>query len=132
MKTYLVSDVISDYKMLPPNSIPDHSVLSAMFVTSFFDVAKNFEYTDPKPQSQASRPRKKNLGKINDNFMMNEETREKVVEAIAKLEHKVDTKMEIDKSWAEVKGIILEEMNKLPDLPSSTLKKENKKFNLEC
>ena len=43
MKTILVSDVINEFGFLPPKSIPDHSILSATFVTSFYDIGKNLE-----------------------------------------------------------------------------------------
>ena len=66
----------------------------------------------------------KNLSKIDRNFMMSDETLELVLQAITKLENKVDTKIEIDKLWSEVKNIILAEMQKLPDLPRSNFKKQ--------
>ena len=43
MKTILVSDIINQYSLLPPSSIPDHSVLSAKFATSSFEIEKIYE-----------------------------------------------------------------------------------------
>ena len=60
--------------------------------------------------------------------MMNEETLELVNQAIVRLEQKVESKKEIDEKWAEVKNILLTELNKLPDVPFSTQNKQNKKF----
>ena len=118
MKTLLVSDVISDFKMLPPQSIPDHSILSSKFVTSFYYVEKNFEDTSTfqasnnDMQHNSLKPRKKNLSKINEGYMMNEETTELVQQAITRLEQKVESKKEIDLKWAEVKNILLTELKK--------------------
>ena len=129
MKTILVSDVISDFKMLPPQSIPDHSILSSKFVTSFYYVEKNFEDTSTfqtsnnDMQHKIPNSHKKNLGKINEGYMMSEETTELVHQAITRLEQKVDSKKEIDLKWAEVKNILLTELKKLPDIPFSTQNK---------
>ena len=60
--------------------------------------------------------------------MMKDEIMELVLEAVTRLKNKVKTKTEIDRQWAEVKGILLKEMNRLPDIPSSTMKKQNRKF----
>ena len=134
MKTLLVSDVISDFKMLPPQSIPDHSILSSKFVTSFYYVEKNFENTSTfqasnnDMQHKSLKPRKKNLSKINEGYMTNEETTELVQQAITRLEQKVESKKEIDLKWAEVKNILLTELKKLPDIPFSTQNKQNRKF----
>ena len=43
MKTILVSEIINKFGLLPPKSLPDHSVLSGTFVTSFYDIGKNYE-----------------------------------------------------------------------------------------
>ena len=101
MKTILVSDIINDYKIPPPNSVPDHSMLSGTFVTSFFEVGKNYEnsYSKcsiPKNNIQGSKPSRKNLSKVDDKFMMSNETLELVLQAITRLESKVNTKKEID------------------------------------
>ena len=130
MKTILVSDVINQYSLLPPSSIPDHSILSSKFVTSFFDIGKNYENQNENcsSPSKSKKPPRKNLSKINCNFMMSDETLELVLSAIAMLECKVDTKKEIDDTWAKVKEIFMTEMSKLPDIPSSKFKKQNRKF----
>ena len=46
MKTILMSDIINYFNFIPPKSIPDHSVLSGTFVTSFFEIGKNFEHIE--------------------------------------------------------------------------------------
>ena len=132
MKTHLVSEIILNFNLVPPKSIPDHSILSSTFVTSFFEIGKNYESSAPSPQGNpqltATKCPKKNLSKINENFMMNEETLELVLQAISGLEDKVQTKLEIDQRWVKVKQILLTELNKLPDIPHSTYKKQNRKF----
>lgn len=135
VKTLLISDIINEFNLLPPKSIPDHSILSSKFVTSFYDIGKNYELfdlninqTQPCPSSDRVKPPRKNLKKVDDCFMMSDETRELVLNTISKIEEKVDSKVEIDRLWMEVKQIILSEMKKLPDLPRSKFKKQNKKF----
>ena len=133
MKTLLMSDIINEFKLLPPISIPDHSILSGMFVTSFFEIGKNFELFDSKnkefiQEQNATKPPRKNLSKINNKFMMSKETLELILQAIKKLEVKVDTKKEIDLLWNEVKQVLLSEMNSLPDIPRTNCKKLNRKF----
>ena len=130
MKTILISDVINQFNLPPPNSIPDHSILSCKFITSFFEMGKNYEhsFSDKNWQNESIKQPRKNLSKIDNNFMMSAETLELVLQAISKLENIVDTKKEIDNLWSEVKHIILAEMHKLPDLPRSNFKKQKQKF----
>ena len=134
MKTILVTDIINSFGLLPPKSIPDHSLLSGTFVTSDFDIGKNFENTneteiDPSNSfPPKNKPPRKNLSKIDETFFMSQKTLELILSTIAKLENIVDTKDEINLLWAEVKNIFLAEMNNLPDKPSSTFKKQKRKF----
>ena len=135
MKTILLSDIINSYELLPPKSIPDHSILSGTFVTSFFEKGKNFEHSDFRNnavnQRQANKqmnPQKKNLSKMTDRFMMSDEVLEQVLQAISKLENEVNTKEEINQRWTEVKQIILSEMNNLPAVSRSSFKNQNRKF----
>ena len=46
MKTVLISEIINKYGLLPPISPPDHSILSGTFVTSSFNIGRNFELSD--------------------------------------------------------------------------------------
>ena len=130
MRTVLVSDVINKYNLPLPNSIPDHSILSSKFVTSFFELGKNYEnsLSGKNWQNESKKQPRKNLSKIDRNFMMSSETLELVLQAITKLERRVETKKEIDNLWSEVKQIILAEMQKLPDIPRSNIKKQKQKF----
>ena len=59
---------------------------------------------------------------------MSQETLELVLATINKLQNIVDTKEELDVLWAEVKNIFVSEMSKLPDIPRSNSKKQNRKF----
>ena len=43
LKTLLISDIINDFKITPPPSIPYHSVLTATFITSHFNYLKQFK-----------------------------------------------------------------------------------------
>ena len=37
MKTIVMSDIVNDYDIPPPNSLPEHSILKGTFHTSYFD-----------------------------------------------------------------------------------------------
>ena len=132
MKTILVSDVINEFGFLPPKSIPDHSILSATFVTSFYDIGKNLENkntvektTLPKNQNpKPTKAPKKNRSKINNQFFMSQEVLQQVLMTISKLENIVDTKDEINLLWAEIKAIFQNELNTLPDILNSNFKKQ--------
>ena len=77
----------------------------------------------PKPEKNY----KKNLSKIDKEFMMNQETHELVLETIGKLEEKAKSKNDLDALWYETKQIILSEIDKLPNITSGHHKR-NKKF----
>ena len=139
MKTILVSEVINNLGLEPPISIPDHSILSATFRMSFYEVGINYEnmnvvkndqnkYKTENSKALPQKSLKKNLSKINEQFFMSQEILQQVLNTISKLENIVDTKDELNKLWAEVKNIFLGEMSTLPTIPSSKLKKQNKKF----
>ena len=136
MKTVLVSDIINDFGLLPPTSIPDHSILSGKFVTSFFEIGRHFEnqnsnFSNKSTQNshpKSNKPLRKNLSKIDEHFLMSQEKLELVLATINKLQNIVDTKEELDVLWAEVKNIFVSEMSKLPDIPRSNSKKQNRKF----
>ena len=132
MKTVLISDVINDFKMLPPNSLPDHSILSGKFITSYFELGRNFEQQNANTINTSTecsnKPPRKNLTKIDENFLMSRETLELVLATISRLQTTVDTKEEMNRLWTEVKEIFITEMNKLPDIPRSSCKKLNRKF----
>ena len=74
MKTILVTDIINSFGLLPPKSIPDHSLLSGTFVTSDFDIGKIFENTneteiDPSNSfPPKNKPPRKKLSKIDGTF----------------------------------------------------------------
>ena len=93
MKVHLITDIIDRFGLLPPNSLPDHSLLSAKFVTSYFDM-KNYVHPAKVVQNAPSikvKKAKKNLSKINDNFMMSHTTFHAVNGTITKLELYIQT-----------------------------------------
>ena len=137
LKTILMSEAINMLGLIPPRTLPDHSILSSTFVTSVYDLGKNFEnmnanVTNRKeisdlPQKSYKKP-KKNLSKIDKSFFMSVETLNAVIFTINRLENIVSTKTEIDQLWHEVKNVFLSEMGSLPDVPISNSKKQNRKF----
>ena len=123
------------FNLVPPRILPDHSILSGKFATSFYDYGKNYENACPNNSQSTSeipinkkKKAKKNLSKINETFFMSEEIHNLVLLTINKLENKVNTKNELDQLWLEIKNIFLKEMDKLPSIPTSSSKKQKRKF----
>ena len=131
-----MSDIVNKLELIPPKTLPDHSILSSTFVSSFYDLAKNYGKQNcnqnkkdvpdipPKPHKKV----KKNISKIDQSFFLSEDTFQLILSTINKLEIIANTKAEIDQLWLEVKNVILAEMSSLPELPSSSFKKQNRKF----
>ena len=130
MKTLLITDIINRFQLLPPRTVPDHSLLSSVFVTSSFNL---FQGEQPDivcyEPSLTPKPGKKNLGKITEQFMMSEEILNLVLNTIRKIENQIESRNEIDSLWDDVKQIFLSEMSLLPDMPTSSDKKQNRRFN---
>ena len=129
----LISDIINDFKITPPPSIPDHSVLSATFITSHFNYLKQLQQqehnvlADPGSKISTTRPAKKNLRKITDRFMMTEDIVSKVNQTIIQLEKQLRSKDQINALWGEIKNIFMSEIKSLPDLRLSISNKNNRK-----
>jgi hypothetical protein len=135
MKTILMSDIVNDYNLPPPNSLPDHSILKGTFHTSYFDNnSRQLNYPLGFPQhlpinnSGESRPPKPNLNKMPSNFFMTDEIHGQVLETITKIENVLQTQISVDQLWSEIKSLFILQLDKLPTLPSSNNKKQNKLF----
>ena len=59
---------------------------------------------------------------------MTDEIRVQVVQTIAKIETAQSTQLEIDQLWSEIKNMFVQELNKIPNLPTSSNKKQNRLF----
>ena len=135
VKTITMSEIINEFKLFPPKTIPDHSVISSRFVLSPFQLRKIDNKGADKNKSPVSnslyntRRSKKDLSKINDQFMMGDDIRDMIFQTIEKIESSVTSSNEVNLVWAEIKGIILKEMEKLPEIPKSSNKKQSKKIN---
>ena len=131
MKTTLVRDLVNSMAIPPPPSLPDHSILSGTFISSHFKFSQtencSFEPFNKDPEIE-NKKKRKNLKKVNDTFFMSEETRLLVVDTIARLENQIENQGEINRLWKEIKQLFLNEMEKLPDIPTSNSKKNEEKF----
>ena len=76
-----------------------------------------------KENISSSRPKKKNLKKMSENFFMSEEIRLQILNTINKIENAQSTQMEINQIWSEIKNLFSSELSKLPDVPHSSNKK---------
>ena len=112
--------------------MPDHSILSGTFLTSSFrfdqSEQSSFEPFSTIPEKPSNKPPRKNRKKIDDKFFMSDETRQLVLDTIAKLETASKNQAEINRLWLEVKTLFLDEMGSLPNIPSSNCKKMNRNF----
>ena len=135
MRTMLMSDIVKILNIQPPECLPDHSLLFGIFETSFYGKSsekvissgfnkKNIETTN----TASTRQKKKNLKKMPANFFMSEEIRLKVFETITRIESSQSTRDEVNNLWSSIKDLFLSELNKLPNIPISTNKKQNKLF----
>ena len=102
-----MSEAVNMLGLVPPHNLPDHSILSGTFVTSFYDFGQNYEnanlnsnlrdnqWSKEFPTKPKKKP-KKNLSKMDQTFFMSDDTLNMVLFTINKLENTVNTKNEID------------------------------------
>ena len=127
MKTFLMTDIINQSGLNPPQTLPDHSILRGSFCTSF---SKKAISSRPIQVSSVKHnlPPKRNLKMMNsETFFLNNEIKQKVVETIQRLEHALNQQQEIDRYWTDIKKLFLDEMETLPIISKSACKKNNKK-----
>ena len=135
MKTFLISDLVNTLNIQPSKSLPDHSILRGTFVTSFFDKCslpafpQHFPNLVPRETvAPSNRTKKKNISKMPENFFMTAEIHQQVLQTIENIENATSTKDEINQLWAQIKNLFSEELGKLPNVPRSKNKKQNKLF----
>ena len=134
VKTLLMSEAVNLFNLQPPLNLPDHSILISSFETSYYDLSRcNKTQFSPNLKSietliPPKRLPKKNLKKINNSFFMSEDVSEQVNATISKLETEVESQNELDDLWRQVKNLLMNELDTLPDLPTSNNKKQNKTF----
>ena len=79
MKTFLIRDLINSLMLPPPQSLPDHSILSGTFITSEFSnkqlVQSSFEPFNSLPTIIPNKKSRKNLKKVDEKFFMSDATR---------------------------------------------------------
>ena len=63
--------------------------------------------------------------------MLSEETAVKVTATISRLENIVATRKEFDLLWSDTRDIIINEIDKLPNLPQSSINKYNNKVKVK-
>ena len=127
-KVIKVSDVINDYKLNIPSSLPDHSIVVCKFDISTNTVLNDLSTTSQQPsqaipQNVQFARKKKNLKKMGPEFFLSQEVLEQVNTTIAKLEIMNVNQATMNDIYSEIKRMFLMEMSKLPDLPSPSDKK---------
>ena len=123
-------DLINELKIPPPSSIPDHSILSGSFYTSFSESLKdyqNIEISNYKAIGTGPK-KKKNLKKINENFFMTPEIGRQVCTTIERIENSGRTQQEVDEIWLSLQGLYMAELENLPPLPTSQNQHLNRSF----
>ena len=119
-KVLPVSDVINCYNLPVPHSLPDHSVIVAEFDLFSFLARPVIDFTN---NVQPKITKRKNLRKISSEFMCSEEAQILVRNTINRLESSQYNQETIDSIYTDLKAIFTTEMDKLPAVPSSSLKK---------
>ena len=126
MKTLLMTDIVNQSGLVPPQTLPDHSILQGTFSIRPKQI---FENKSCKVNLGPNIPRKRNLKKINpESFFLSDEIRQKVIQTIQNLENAVNHQLEIDNYWTDIKNLFLSELKTLPEIPKSGFKKINNKF----
>ena len=134
MKVTLIRDLVNSLAIPPPPSLPDHSILTATFTTSYFDfpqsVQSSFEPFNNIKENPQKKAQRKNLKKIDQTFLMGENNRQLVLNTIAidRLENVVKNQRNVDELWKGIKDLFINEMENLPNIPSIKNKKLKKTF----
>ena len=87
MKTLLLTDIVCSSGLIPPQNLPDHSILQGTFITSFaqsrtISSIKNISSSKTQPTET-----KRNLKNINfKTFFMRDDIHQEVLKTIKKLE----------------------------------------------
>ena len=132
MKTILMSEAVNLTGSHPPLHLPDHSILLGTFDTSIFNILRNENLRTVPDSFQknifSKKKVKKDLKKITETFFLSDEVRAEVEATIFKLENVVNDQNHLDRLWGEIKNMLLNELDSLPNLPSSNFKNQNKLF----
>ena len=131
MKVILMTDVVDMMGIMPPQTLPDHSLLVASFKGSDFEnyCSKRFgSNIDSEKAEQPKNNRKKNTKKMTKAFFLSPDIHTQVLETISKIESSLQNQTKIDELWSEIRQIFIQELNKLPDIPSSFSKKSGRQF----
>ena len=132
METLLIKDVVNKLSIPPPQSLPDHSILTGTFLISSFEHGqpdKNaFKNNDTIMSALKPKNVKKNLRKIDETFFISEEVCTMVTETIAKIENCQKNQDELNKLWCEIKQLFLKEMSSLPNISTFNCKKQKRSF----
>ena len=125
LKVVKVSDVINEFNLPVPHTLPDHSI-----IVSEFDMFASIPRPDRAPEAQARsgerHKSKKNIRKIPVDFMCSDETMALVNSAIVRIESNLHNQGEIDSIYSDIKSIFATEMDKLPNIPTSQTNKGKK------
>ena len=127
MRTVLMTDIVNMTNFVPPQHLPDHSILIGTFKTCDFETLKP-DNTLKTNRTLPQKPPKKNIKKMDKNFFLNDEINKKIADTIFKLENAINNQSTIDNLWIEIKEMFLSELSSLPDLPTSTNKKPSAKY----
>ena len=127
MKTLLMTDIVNQSGLVPPQTLPDHSILQGVFSTAFSN--EKLKIRPKEVILGAALPPKRNLKKINpETFFLSKEIQQQVLQTIQKIESASKHQGDIDRYWSEIKNIFLKELNTLPVISRSGVKKDNSKL----
>ena len=123
MRVSLMSDMVNLLGIVPPQNLPDHSILTGKFKCTLFAQLEDMNPPTQKRESNNNQNyekfSKKNIRKLNqESFFLSHDVYDQVLETIVKIETCVKNQNEIDKLWGEISKIFNRELSKLPDIPN--------------
>jgi hypothetical protein len=140
VKVHRVSDVINEFKLTVPYSLPDHSILKSEFDISSLPLGPAPTGAGaggppggapgaPTVPAQCTKDKnRKNIRKINQDFLSSPEIIKLIDDKITKLESLSHSQSQVDIIYSEITSIFMDEINKLPDISDSKSKSARRSF----
>ena len=129
VKVCRISDLINQYNIPVPPSIPDHSIIIAKFDTScnvnYLYQPNNTQQTFPDLNCKVP-PKNKNIRKIKKDFLCSPDVLNEIEWTISRIETSIINQNKLNELYTDLKNIFTKQISSLPDR-SSKYKNENKK-----
>ena len=132
LKVLTVTNIINDLKLPVPRSLPDHSIITCVFDLSSIVECPESLPTCTEGQNPKCTNQKKNIRKIDENFMSSPTVIEQIHSTILKLENVNQNQVDIDCIYSEITNIFCSEIDKLPNVSSPQSRKGKQSLRKAC